>query len=119
MNIGVDIREAIRRKGLTMEQAAEKLEISRTTLHTKLLGADNDKEFILLVQERLGITLNVAERNGLNVETTERKIGDVDMKFHTIPLKEGRVIQMWMPKNFSKTDATTLKNWLTFYESTL
>lgn len=119
MNIGVDIREAIRRKKLTMDDAAKKLDISRTTLHTKLLGADNDPEFVQLVKERLGISLNKTDPDSLAVENTDRKIGEVDMKFYTVPLKDGRAIQMWIPKKFSKEDAKTLKSWLVFYESTL
>lgn len=118
MNKGDEIREGIRRKGLGMQDAADKLGISRTTLHTKLAGADNDKEFVQLVQERLGIDTNNPARGSLT-SVNERQVGDVILKYHTIPLKKKRTAEMWLPNDLDKADVKTIEQWLELMESTL
>lgn len=119
MNTGEELKKAIRGKGLTMDEAAEKLEISRGTLFYKLKGADTDKEFVQLVQERLGINVDMPERSSHAVGVQEKKIGNTAMKYQTVPLKDRRVIEMWIPADFSKSDVASLKQWLAYYESTL
>lgn len=116
MDIGEQIKLAIRGKGLTMEEAAQKLDMSRATLFTKLKTADKDKEFRQLVQDRLGIVTQVHESPA---QQSEKKVGDTVMKYQTVPLKGKRSLEMWIPEDFGKQDVATLKQWISFFELTL
>lgn len=116
---GTLIRNAIRAKRLDMQEAADKLEISRSALYNKLNARDIEPEFVQLVEERLGINIHNPERDSSVVAVAERKVGGITMKYHTVPLKAKRVIEMWVPSDFSKADAQSLRNWLAYYESTL
>lgn len=118
-DIGTKIRNAIRSKKLDMQEAADKLEMSRSALYNKLNARDIENEFLELLEERLGINLNNAERSSSVVVMPERKLGDVAMKYHTIPLKKKRVAEMWLPEDADAADIATIEKYLKFYESTL
>lgn len=113
------IRNSIRGKGLDMDEAAKKLGMSRTTLYNKLNAKVLEKEFLQLVQERLGINVDAPERNSQTVAIAEKQVGNTTMKYHTVPLKEKRIIEMWMPVDFGKQDVKSLRDWLVYFESTL
>lgn len=119
MTHGEKIKNAIRGKGLTMEQAADILEISRPTLFNKLNAAEVDKEFLQKVEEKLGINVGAPERSALSIAVQTRLVDDVEMKYNIVPLKNGRSIEIWLPKDFDKTDLNTLRKWIELKESTL
>lgn len=102
-----------------MEEAAEKLEISRSTLYNKLDSKNIEPEFVQLIQDRLGINVQNPERSSNAIGIPERIIEGKVMKYHTVPLKEKRVAELWLPSDFGKADIKTLKQWLDFVESTL
>lgn len=91
--VGIFIKKAIRGKGLGMEEAAKKLGISRGTLFTKLKGADHDKEFVQLVQERLDIDFAKSASKP-----------DSDLINYNFPIKRNRMATVLLPKDAKKVD---------------
>lgn len=92
--IGVEIKKAIRGKGLGMEEAAKKLGISRGTLFTKLKGADHDKEFVQLVQERLDIDFS---------KSADKPNGSELINYNFL-IKRNRIATVLLPKDAKKVD---------------
>lgn len=118
VHIGESIRNAIRSKGLTMDEAADKLSIGKTQLYDKLKIADREPEFVQLVEERLGINIDMPERSSHVVGVKERVVGSVTMRYHTIPLK-GRIGEAWLPSDLNKVDVISIRKWLDLIESNL
>lgn len=116
MTQGEKIKNAIRGRGLTMEDAADKLGISRPTLFNKLNAAEIDKEFLQNVEEKLGINVGAPERSS-GVHT--RLVDEIEMKYNIVPLKNARTVEIWLPKDFDKQDLKTLLKWVELKESTL
>lgn len=76
-----------------MEEAAKKLGISRGTLFTKLKGADHDKEFVQLVQERLDIDFS----KSADKPTSE-------LINYNFLIKRNRIATVLLPKDAKKLD---------------
>lgn len=104
---------------MTLEQASDKLGIDRTTLHRKLSAAKIDIELLQNVQEILGINVNAPDRSTQNVAIVEKKIDEVPMRLSIIHLKNGRIMEVWEPKDFNTEDLNTLRKWIDLRESTL
>ncbi len=58
MASGKDLKKALKNTDLTMEEAAQKLNVSRGTLYNYFNVAELDEEIVQNVQERLNIKLN-------------------------------------------------------------
>lgn len=119
MTLGDKIRNAIRGKGLKMEEAANILGITRTTLFNKLNAAELDETFLQNVNEKLGINLASPERSNVTVAVQPKMVDNVEMKLNLIPLKNKRIIEIWLPADFDKADIKTVTKWLELKESTL
>lgn len=112
---GSQIKNAIRGKGLTQQEAAQKLGISRTTLDAKLNRAKPDDAFLQLVQEKLGISIK-ENHSEVNIE---KVIGETTMIYNSIPLKNKRLVEVWFPTNLTKGDFEIIEQWMKLYKSTL
>lgn len=116
---GEEIKNAIRGKGLSMEDAAHRLGMNRTTLYHKLNAATIDKEFLQNVQDLLGLNLLAPERNLKTAGMPEKIVDNIPMRYNVVPLKNDRFCEIWIPKDFKKDDLDALNKWIELKELTL
>lgn len=70
MTIGEQIKNGIRGKGLSLQEAADLLGITRQTLHNQINSAHIKESFIQKVKIKLGISFDSSESNSLVQEGT-------------------------------------------------
>lgn len=115
---GKDIRNAIKGRGLTLQQAADLLEMDRTTLYHKLNDATLDKDFLQNVESKIGIDLG--EMAG-RIDKNEKagKGTDTAMRSLTIPLPRKRVAEMAVPFDLDNQDLKAIDKFLELVKSGL
>lgn len=118
MDISQEVDFALQRKYGTLTRAAKALGVSRSTLYAKIATVEKDKEFQKLLLDAAGIDINIFAKQAEG-QNKEKKVGNTDMQYNVVRLKNERVIEVWLPSDFSKTDVRTFEGWLKLIESAL
>lgn len=120
MDISQDIIFALKKKYGNIDSAAKALGMSRSTLYAKVDRIERDKDFQQLIMEKSGIDVNkLGGVKSPDAQAREKKIGNIEMRYNVVRLKNDRVVEVWLPSDFGKTDVKTVESWLDLIESTL
>lgn len=126
ISLGDKIRDAIvdkYRKGdepkaAAMERAAGLLKISKSNLYGKLNTNPIPVDILEKIQKILGIDI-AALRGEQESEATGQQSTDGKCKFLTIPIKNHKVVKVYLPEGYDKEDLKTIREHVNLWEKTL
>lgn len=123
ISLGDKIRDAIveklgkknELKAVVMQRAADMLGMSKSSLYAKLNEEPIPVDLLDKIQRIIGI--NIAElKNNDEPEGVGQELGIGKHKFLTIPIKNHRVVKVYMPEGYDKDDLKTMVQHINLWE---
>lgn len=126
LSLGDKIRDAIvdklgkpnELKAATMERAAGLLGVSKSGLYQKLNSEKIPVDFLEKIQRIIGINIE-SLKSDLQRVPEEEQVAGGKYKFLTIPIKNHRVVKVYIPDGYDKDDLKTIKEHVNLWEKTL